>query len=105
LHEKHDKGTEEGEALRALREIRVGAAPSWDDEVIDIMLWFIRNEGESDFNGRSWDMFLEGWLKLVPATGRFRTVEGIVITLDDLTARDYVESDPLDLDHLSSPNL
>ena len=105
LHEKHDKGTEEGEALRALREIRVGATPSWDDEVIDIMLWFIRNEGESDFNGRSWDTLLERWLTLVPPTGRFRTVDGIVVTLDDLTARDYVESDPLDLDHLSSPNL
>jgi hypothetical protein len=29
-------------------------------------------------------------------------VNGVVMTLDDLTARDYVESDPLDLDHLSS---
>jgi len=42
------------------------------------------------------------WLKRVPAAGRFATVDGAVLTLDDLTARDYVESDPLDLDHLSS---
>jgi hypothetical protein len=32
-------------------------------------------------------------------------VEGAVVTLDDMTARDYVESDPLDLDHLSGPKL
>jgi hypothetical protein len=41
-------------------------------------------------------------LKRVPATGRFTEVDGAVLTLDDLTAREYVESDPLDVDHLSS---
>lgn len=30
------------------------------------------------------------------------SIDGLVQTLDELTARDYVESDPLDLDHLSS---
>jgi len=30
LQEKHDKQSPEGEALRALREIRVTASPSWD---------------------------------------------------------------------------
>jgi hypothetical protein len=103
LQEKHDRLSEEGAALRALREIRVRAAPSWDDDVIDIMLWFVRNEDEPDFEGRSWHKILEGWLKLMPAAGRFRAVDGVVMTLDDLTARDFVESDPLDLDHLSSP--
>ena len=34
--------------------------------------------------------------------GRFRSVDGVITSLDDLTARDYVESDPLDLDHLSA---
>ena len=33
---------------------------------------------------------------------RFVRVDGVVLTLDDLTARDFVESDPLDLDHLST---
>lgn len=102
MQEKHEKQSDEGEALRALREIRVRAAPSWDDDPVDVMFWFIRNEDEPDFNGQSWDKLLESWLKLVPATGRFSAVDGVVITLDDLNARDYVESDPLDLDHLSS---
>lgn len=102
IQDKHDKESDEGEALRALREIRVRAAPSWDDDPVDVMFWFIRNEDEPDFKGQSWDKLLESWLKLVPATGRFSAVNGVVMTLDDLTARDYVESDPLDLDHLSS---
>jgi hypothetical protein len=99
---KHDKESDEGRALRALREIRVRAAPSWDAERVQLTLWFIRNEDEPTFEKQSWDVLLEAWMKRVPAKGRFAEVHGAVQTLDDLTARDYVESDPLDLDHLSS---
>lgn len=66
------------------------------------MFWFIRDEDEPDFQGNSWHQLLEKCLALVPASGRYRSVQGAVVTLDDMTARDYVESDPLDLDHLSS---
>jgi hypothetical protein len=44
LHRKHDKDSEEGRALRALREIRVRAAPSWDADQVKIIFWFIRTE-------------------------------------------------------------
>jgi hypothetical protein len=37
----------------------------------------------------------------VPASGRFVQVDGQVATLDEMTAADYVFSDPLDLDFLS----
>lgn len=102
MSKKHDKGSDEGEALRALREIRVRAAPSWDAESIQLMFWFIRDEDQPTFKKRGWDVFLEPWLNRVPIGGRFAEVHGEVLTLDDLTAREYVESDPLDLDHLSS---
>ncbi|MGH9623085.1 MAG: hypothetical protein ACRD4G_01950 [Bryobacteraceae bacterium] len=102
LRAKHGKNSDEGEALRALREIRVRAAPSWDNDAVEIMFWFIRHEEVSDFNGESWGNHLKRWLDLVPESGRFRPVHGAVATLDDLTASEYVESDPLDLDHLSS---
>ena len=102
LQAKHDKQSDEGEALRAPREIRVRADPSWDDDPVDVLFWFLRNEDEPDFKGQGWDQLLEHWLKWVPASGRFRPVHGVVATLDDLTTRDYVESDPLDLDHLSA---
>jgi hypothetical protein len=102
LLEKHDKQSEEGRALRALREIRVRAAPSWEAPTVEVTFWFIREEEAMDFEGRRWDTLLEGWLQLMPAAGRFRHVHGTVLALEDLTAREYVESDPLDLDHLST---
>ena len=45
---------------------------------------------------------VESWLKLAPESGRFTKIYGQVTTLEDLRAADYVDSDPLDLDHLSS---
>ncbi|MFE8034296.1 hypothetical protein [Thiohalocapsa marina] len=102
ISSKHDKESEEGRALRALREIRVRAAPSWDAESVQLMFWFIRNEDQPTFERQGWDVLLQAWLKRVPVRGRFGEVGGAVLTLDDLTARDYVESDPLDIDHLSS---
>jgi hypothetical protein len=101
LQDKHGKNSDEGRALRSLREIRAHAAPSWDANGVQLMFWFLRNEDTPDFEGRGWDEQREKWLKLLPASGRFQQIDGIVTTLDDITARDYVESDPLDLDHLS----
>ncbi len=98
---KHDRASMEGRALRALREIRARAAPSWWADEVRLTFWFIREEDEIVFEQRSWDEYLSGWLGWIPASGRFVRVDGVVQTLDDLTARDYVESDPLDLDHLS----
>ncbi len=99
---KHGKSSREGRALRALREIRVRAAPAWNADEIELMFWFIRNEDEPSFEEQGWDVLLEDWLKLVPESERFVEVHGSVATLDELTAREYIESDPLDLDHLSN---
>lgn len=99
---KHDKGSDEGRALRALREIRVRAAPSWDADRVHVHYWFIRNDDQSSFENEGWEVYLKQWLARTPPSGRFFEVTGTVQGLDDLTARDYVESDPLDLDHLSS---
>ncbi len=101
LLEKHDKRSNEGEALRSLREIRVHASPSWDSDSIELMFLCIRSQAAEDFNGTRWDELLEAWLSLVPAVGRYRSVDGVVVALDDLTARDYIDSDPLDLDYVT----
>ena len=99
---KHDAQSDEGRALRTLREIRIRAEPSWSAEEIRVMFWFIRDEGAPSFEGKSWNSYREHWLRRVPPAGRFKSIDGVVQTLDDLTARDYVESDPLDFDHLSA---
>lgn len=98
---KHDKSSPEGEALRSLREIRVQAAPSWNDSKIQLMFLFIRDEEQTQFRETRWDELLQQWLELIPKSGRFQSVEGQVVALEDITAKDYVESDSLDLDYLS----
>ena len=101
MSSKHAKESPEGLALRALREIRVRAAPAWDAEEVELTFLFVRDEETGRFEQREWHKYLHQWLDLVRRSGRFVYVDGVVQTLDDLTARDYVESDPLDLDHLS----
>lgn len=98
--EKHDRASDEGRSLRALREIRVHAAPSWESDEVDLFFWFIRQDDVPDDQQPTHED-LAKWLQRVPARGRFRTVGGQIASLDDMTARDYVDSDPLDLDHLS----
>jgi hypothetical protein len=102
LRDKHNKSSVEGEALRALREIRVCASPSWNDPEVELTFWFIRNEDEPTFKGMGWHELLKKWLDLVSESGRFKAIEGQVVTLEDFSAKDYIESDPLDLDHLSN---
>lgn len=102
MKDKHNKLSDEGKALRALREIRVRASPFWNDSKVKLMFWFIRDEQQVDFEGLRWDRWLEIWLKLIPTSDRFYQVNGVVITLEDMTAKEYNESDRLDLDHLSS---
>jgi hypothetical protein len=95
------KNSIEGEALRALREIRVRAEPSWNAPEVQLMFLFIRHEEQINFQKVEWVELRNQWLKLLPESGRFKA-DGIVTSLEDMTAKDYVESDPLDLNHLSS---
>lgn len=102
MSSKHDKQSDEGRALRALREIRVRAAPSWNAEQVTLMFWFIRDVDDFAVQNLSWDRCLDDWMKRVEPHGRFVHMDAVVLILDELTAREYVESDPLDLDHLSA---
>lgn len=101
IRDKHGKVTDEGHGLRALREIRVQATPYWDAAQVDIFFWFLRDNDHAATSGRNWADFMKAWLNLVPAKGRYQSVNGQVAALDDMTAAEYVGSDPLDLDHLT----
>ena len=101
LISKHDKDSAEGRALRSLREIRVAADPSWDAAEVKLTFYFITNVDVSGFEGKSWSDLTESWLDRLKKARRFQQIHGGVTTLGGLTAQDYVDSDPLDLDHLS----
>ena len=49
-----------------------------------------------------WDDLCQKWIGLVESSGRFERISGLPVFLEDITAKDYVESDLLDLDHLST---
>jgi hypothetical protein len=102
LIDKHEKTTDEGRGLRALLEIRVQASPTWDASPVALLFWFVRHDADANFEGENWADLLKDWLKLVPKSGRFTEIDGQVASLEEMTGADYVGSDPLDLDHLSS---
>jgi hypothetical protein len=101
IREKNAKNSLEGRMLRSLREIRVRAAPSWDAPIAKIFLWFIKSEDPANLQG-DWDAQLETWMRLIDWGGRFECDGFQACDLRDLTAEDYIESDQLDLDHLST---
>ena len=100
MMEKHNRRTVEGSHLRALREIRVRAEPSWNDDAVGLTIWFIKDrdpEGENP----DWSNLVDSWRGMIDESGRFRVKTAVACRLEDITARDYVESDVLDLDSLS----
>ena len=103
LADKHNRQTDEGAHLRALREIRVRAAPSWDDAEVELNWWFVKEDEPADVQA-DWPRFLDHWLEFFDSPRRFRIDSAIACRLEDMTAQDYVESDPLDLDRLSGPD-
>ncbi|WP_420442277.1 hypothetical protein [Candidatus Palauibacter sp.] len=102
MSERHDRQSDEGRVLSSLREVRVRAAPSWDADAVELTFWFVRNDDEPAFEIDNWELCLTALPQPESTYERFVRVDGVVLTLDDLTARDFVESDPLDLDHLST---
>ena len=80
MSSKHDKESDEGRGLRALREIRVRASPSWDAQEVRLLFWFIRSEDEPTLRNKGWDFYLSAWLKRVKVDGRFVEVNGLVQT-------------------------
>jgi len=102
ITQKHAKESSEGECLRSLREIRVTAAPSWDAVTISLKFWFIVVEGSLPTTDELRQQG-EAWMGYLKPGGRFSSIEYDMVTLDAVSAREYLSSDRLDLDHLSNP--
>lgn len=99
IREKHDKLSDEGVALRSISQIRVSAAPSWDaGEILVFLLFITADDPDSEID---WDHWLGRWVGLCAPYGIIKAIDGEVFALDELTARQYEDTDRLDLDHLS----
>ena len=104
VRDKHDKNSPEGRALAALEEIRLTGSPAWDAPEVDVFITFApstREEADSLMPTEEWDEVVDGWLRRAEPFGVVRSVDGAMIPLDELTAREYVDSDAMDLDYLS----
>jgi hypothetical protein len=101
IRSRHGRKSDEGRAVTALIEIRVTASPSWDAPSCEVFLTFVRPEATPDISEEKWAEHLQAWLELCAPTGVIKTVDGAVLPLSGLTGQDYVDSDPLDLDHLT----
>jgi len=98
---KHDRDSPEGAALREhLLEIRVTAEPDWNAGAVTAFLTFVRKD-TPEAAALEWHQLIEKWLGLCEAKGRVVKIDGTVMTLREMTAQEYVDSDPLDLGHLS----
>jgi len=98
---KHDRKSPEGAALREhLLEIRVTAEPEWNAEAVTAFLTFVRKD-TPEAAAVPWDQLLEKWVALCDPRRRIVKVDATVMTLREMTAQEYVDSDPLDLGHLS----
>lgn len=100
LTNKHGRQSGEGEFLRALREIRVRAAPSWNADDVKLTIWFIKYREAGD-SASDWSDQVDRWVGLVDQSGRFCVESAVACSLEDITAHDYVESEVLDFDSLS----
>ena len=100
ITQKHAKDSPEGLCLRSLREIRITATPSWDAMSVSLMFWFIVVEGALP-TADGIRQQCAAWMGHLKPGGRFSSIDYDIVTLDDLSAREYLNSDLLDLDHLS----
>ena len=105
IRSKHEKDSTEGLALAALEEIRVTASPSWGSDRIDVFISFCPATTEDALHVTSvdeWDSMVDDWIARCSPVGAIARVDGAMIPLEEFTALEYVESDRLDLDHLSA---
>lgn len=99
LKKKQGKGSPEGQAVKSLYEIRV-RAPSWNEPKVEVHFWFLWDETDGASAEVEWDKWCEKWLGLIGPSARY-SITWAALGLEDLTARDYLDSDALDLEHLS----
>lgn len=103
ITKKFGKNDMEGKALEAIEEIRVTAAPNWDSAEVRVFLTFALADGliAPEITDEQWAKLVDEWLKLCKPIGVIKNIEGAALPLDEMTAREYLDSDRLELDYLS----
>lgn len=90
----------EGLLIQSIGEIRVSASPNWDTDKIEILVWFILLDQVAPPT-RDISQYIDKWLSLFGTSEKY-SLEAVVCRLEEMKASEYVGSDRLDLDQLST---
>ncbi|MDE0135721.1 MAG: hypothetical protein OXM54_12865 [Acidimicrobiaceae bacterium] len=105
IKQKYGKHSKEGRALRLLEDIRIRGFPSWTADEIDVRVLFCpptQHEADDCMAPEEWDDMIKEWIARATPHGVIRSIQGDWLPFDMMTARDYLDTDCLDLEYLSS---
>lgn len=88
-----------------LRRIRVRPNPDRDAGEVDLEFLFVRREADETFEGQPWEAPAKRWMALVLPSGRFRGITREVGDMERFSMKDFVGTDPPDLDRPSGPRV
>ncbi len=99
VQQKHNKPTEEGRFLRALREIRVKAEPGWSDQGKFLTFYFILPEDEENLDSHRNEA--DALMARMKISEGQETPESILLSISRMSALLYLSTAQLDFDYLS----
>jgi len=100
---RHNRNSAEGGFLKAVREIRVIARPSWNAQAIEVELLFLFETARQIPPDA--DTQMTALLERLTQKGPYVSIDARAVGLDALSAAAYVGSDRLDLEHLSTTGI
>lgn len=96
---KHAKNSPEGEFLRILREIRILAFPSFDADEVSLYFYFMVSD--DSLITPALEEQSTTWIDLLGETATYTSFDAIITSYNCVSALEYINSIPLDLDYLS----
>lgn len=101
LQGKHDKSTEEGQASRWIRQIRLTASPGWNADKFRLHFWIILEDDAPEQALSLIEAQFTMWTATFSQPAEVIDISWQVTSVDTMSAREYLQSDALDLDQLS----
>lgn len=99
VKKKHSKESPEGRLLRILKEIRIIASPSWEESEVSLTFYFIAPENTEITV--ELEQQCDRWIDALEETAIYTSFDVQVLPYSALSAWEYINSIPLDLDYLS----
>jgi hypothetical protein len=107
LRDKKGKDSFEGHAIDAVDEIRLAALPDWTAPSLEVDMYVLLKSREAmteiSEDAEEWENQRQAWEDRCVPQGCIRSIRVLLIPLDELDARSYLDSDQWDLGGMSPP--